>query len=504
MPDSAKGVRAADPARLLHQIRWVTRLSVALTSAPRVDDVLSVLASGLISPAGLGYSRVVAFEANPRTRTLHGRFLLEVASREEMEDLREEMAHELAYLERRIEDFQPDPDTGEAVDQYRTLRLSSQWVTVYQRLGADGELSQRVARMEVHLADAAARSSSIGRAFSRSEPLAVRLGEEAGAIPAELADLLHEEVALVPLHTKKGLRGLIIADRRVTGEPIVEDDIESLDWFATQGALAIQNAELIHELEQAYDELKAVDSMKSNFLATVSHELRTPLTAISGFVELILNRKAGEVSKLQQDLLSRVAKNAGHLGAIVNDLIDIAELEAGDLSDVEPEPVDALEALFATIPKLEQRRRARAVRIEPIVPEVLPRVSADPRCLERVLFHLIDNAVKFSPDSDQVEVVFRPAGESHLEIDIVDHGVGIPADKLQKIFDQFYQVDSSSTRNFEGLGLGLSVSQMLVRKMGATIKVRSVVGEGSTFTIRLRLCEDEGPAPLDGGAGPDY
>ena len=498
MASAPRPAPLADAARVLQQIRWVSRLSVALSSAARVEDVLSVLAAGIISPTGLGYSRAIAFEADASRKSLRGLFSLALESLEDVERLREELLAEQAYLESRGDPMPasgPDPDTGDASDQYRTLRLSSQWVTVFQELGGDGQLSSAVRGLEVSLADPALKGSALSRAFHHPDPRAVSLKAERPRIPRELAPLLGEEFALLPLHTKKGLRGLLVVDRRLTGEPIGTDDIEFLDWFATQGALAVQNADLIADLERAYAELKNVDAMKSNFLATVSHELRTPLTAITGFVDLMLGGKAGETTELQHNLLRRVAKNAGHLANIVNDLIDIAEIQADEIEEVHLEDVDPLDVLMGTLPRLEYRRRDRSVTVEPVLHGLTPRVRADRHALERVFFRLIDNAIKFSPEHDRVLVDFLPLEDNRLAISIVDQGVGIPEDKLQRIFDEFYQVDNSSTRSFEGLGLGLAIVRLIVARLQGSITVKSKVGEGSTFTVTLPCAREQPSAP---------
>ncbi len=479
---------------LVSQLRCVTRISLALSSAVSVEDVYSVLLSGLISPMGLGYSQAIVFENSPGTCQFTGRYCVALESREEAEELRQELESEVNFLTQRKEELlDKGLDDEGAVEELRMLELGTQWVTVFQRLATDSPRSRTVSSLvygEHH-----PQCDSHGRGLFRQAVLAlspqvVRKGHGDVAIPEELEPLLADEFALIPLRTNKGLRALILLDRRLTGESIINPDLEQLDWFATQGALALQNAELIGDLESAYKELKAVDQLKSNFLSTISHELRTPLTAITGFVDLVLKERVGPISENQRGLLERVARNTGHLNNMVTDLIEIAEIEAEGMRDLRMEPVDPLHVLFATFPRLENRRRDQHVSIEPIFEESVPMIQCDERALERIFFHLLDNAMKFSPVEGEVQVEFRRTN-SQLRIAICDHGVGIPPDKLQSIFEQFFQVDNSLTRGHEGLGLGLAVTRMLVQATHGEIEVESTMGKGSTFTVTFPLARDE-------------
>ncbi|MDK2971726.1 MAG: hypothetical protein PWP23_1481 [Candidatus Sumerlaeota bacterium] len=472
---------------LVKQVRLVTRISVELSSVVDTEDVYSVLISGLISPLGLGYSRAILFEVSSGGDELVGKFSIGFRSIEEREELREELGAENAFLEKRRADLMALAERDDkAADELRTLELGSQWVTVFQRLGTDSPESSTVERLR-YLFEEEDTPSPLFPLFVRARtiqgPRIFDLQKEAIRVPAELADILPHQFALVPIRTKRGLRALIFLDKHLTREPLTPDDAESLDWFATQGALALQNSELIRDLEKTYEELKAVDQLKSNFLSVISHELRTPLTAISGFVELILNGKVGDVTETHRSLLTRVAKNTGHLSNMVTDLIEIAEIKAEGISDVHLIAVDPLETLFSTLPKLEFRRRDKRIEIEPHFEGTVPNILCDVQALERIYFHLLDNAVKFSPTHDHVVVEFERQSDHTLAISITDHGEGIPPDKMQQIFEEFYQVDNSLTRSHEGLGLGLAVTRILVQATRGEIRVSSGMGQGSRFTL---------------------
>lgn len=471
---------------LVNQLRWVTRISVALSSAVHADDIYSVLLSGMVSPSGLGFTHAMVFEADSQGREMTGRLAVRIQTTREYEALQRELEDEGRFLEQKRQELASRASDDEsACDELRMLQLGSQWVTLSQRLGADSPETDEIRRLRYTMQEPEpGQPPTLFQAARQfAGPRVVDKSTGNGSIPKELQPLLHEQFAVVPLRTVRGLRALILIDRGLTGEPLTNDDVESLDWFATQGALALQNADLISDLERTYEELKTVDQLKSNFLSIISHELRTPLTAITGFIELLINGKAGEVSDAQKNLLIRVAKNTSHLSNMVNDLIEIAEIKAEGLSDVRLVPVDPLSTLFATLPRLEFRRRGTRVEIEPVFEGVVPNILCDPRALERIYFHLLDNAVKFSPPDETVTVEYERTGDDRLRIAICDRGSGIAKDKLQRIFDEFYQIDNSLTRSHEGLGLGLAVTRVLVQSTRGEIHVESTEGVGSRFVL---------------------
>ncbi|MEI6037748.1 MAG: HAMP domain-containing sensor histidine kinase, partial [Planctomycetota bacterium] len=198
---------------------------------------------------------------------------------------------------------------------------------------------------------------------------------------------------------------------------------------------------------------KEVDRLKTNFLSIVSHELRTPLTSIIGFVRLVEEEKVGPITPPQCDLLKRVSHHAAHLQSMVNDLLEIAEVEAGGMIDVELEAVDPLAAFYNILPKIETRRGSKNITIEPVIRNTVPLIRCDSLALERIYYHLLDNAVKFIPSEGRVTVEFDRR-DNELNISIVDTGIGISHENLTRIFDHFYQVDSRLERTYGGMGIG--------------------------------------------------
>lgn len=485
--------------RLLRQVRWVTRISVALSSAATVDDIYSVLVSGILSPMGLSYTHTMLFEYDDANRVARGKFSCGYESKSQMQALREDLERDANYLEnRRIQlQIMAMENNAEAIRELQLLNTGSQWVSVFQQLSIDNDDSRLISNLEFPLPSADNVTEPTLFSFLdrfQSPTLLTPELRKSLIIPPELDERLAPLVVIVPLRVKKKIRAILILDRQIIGESIDEDDLEALDWYATQGSLALQNCLLIHDLEHAYEELKAVDTLKSNFLSILSHELRTPLTAITGFVELILHDKVGEINETQRNLLTRVSKNTGHLNNMVNDLIEIAEIESEGITDLTLRSIDPLITLFSTLPKLEFRRRDTTVDIEPVFIDNIkvPQIICDEGALERIYFHLLDNAVKFSPSNQPVRVEFELCNEgTALSISICDKGKGIPPDKVQRIFDEFYQVDNTLTRSHEGLGLGLTVTKFLVQKTKGEINVNSVEKEGSRFTLIYALANSD-------------
>ncbi len=480
-------------ARMHDQAGWVTSISIALSSTQNVDDIWSLVLSGLLAPTGIAFTRALLFEHDQEAGVLRGRTVVGYGSLKKMAAIGEELIREEKFLEERsreLEDvLREDPMRVE--NQLHALQNGSQWITLYQRLNPENPQTRAISRLSIPTTGESSGESALfddvtwwrrSRALCRSE-----LGQQ---LPAVLNTILPEHFAAIPIITRRKLRALVVADRSLRdNSPVTEQELSELDWFARQSALAIENVELISDLNTTNQELLQLDQLKTNFISTISHELRTPLTAMSGFIELILEGRVGEIPEdpgdlnaNQRGLIERVALNNAHLSRLVNDLIELAELQAEGMVEINIERVEPLTVLMSTLPRLEQRRTKRDVAIIPIIDGDIPAIRTDERSLSRILFHLLDNAVKFSFDGGEVSVRFEEK-DADLHISIHDDGPGIPKEKRQKIFDQFYQIDNSMTRAHEGLGLGLTVTQMLVQASKGELLVDSVEGCGSTFTL---------------------
>jgi signal transduction histidine kinase len=262
-------------------------------------------------------------------------------------------------------------------------------------------------------------------------------------------------------------------------------------------------AEKNDELQRAYDQLKELDRLKSNFLATVSHELRTPLTSILGYSEMLTAGLTGPLTAEQIDFIGTIHNKGELLLKLISSLLDLGKLEQGHLAlQLDTlDPVLLLKDLRETVAPLAQRK---GIRVEVVAPEgPLPPFRADPLRLRQVLGNLLDNALKFTPRDGTVTLAVRattldggddgdPYGRALLavprgavEFRVQDTGKGIPAQEHEKIFQAFYQVDGSSTREHGGTGLGLSIVKRLVDAHGGQIRIESEPGRGTTFLVTI-------------------
>lgn len=241
-------------------------------------------------------------------------------------------------------------------------------------------------------------------------------------------------------------------------------------------------AERTAELAAAMEKAQAADQIKSAFLATMSHELRTPLNSIIGFTGILLMGIVGPLNDEQKKQLGMVRRSSQHLLALINDVLDISKIEAGQLQ-LAHEKID----LRQIIEKVEQSARPLAdgkgleLGFE-IAPE-MESIMGDPRRVEQILLNLISNAVKFT-EKGSVRIVCA-AAEDGVTVKVIDTGIGIKAEDLETLFKSFRQIDSGISRKYDGTGLGLSISKRLVELMGGKIWVDSAWGSGSTFGFSL-------------------
>jgi signal transduction histidine kinase len=255
------------------------------------------------------------------------------------------------------------------------------------------------------------------------------------------------------------------------------------DQLADQNTMLADQAqrleELLHKEHETVDELRELNRMKGEFVAVVSHELRTPVTALIGYAKTLQQDEFAEDAVLRAEFLERMERQGDRLLRLVENLLTASRLESNQL------PLSIARVLFEDIcTEVVEGLSAESGRIDLRVPDDLPVLQTDRQLLSRVVQNLIDNALKYSPDGTSCELGARAEPES-IVFWVRDHGIGIPAEQLERIFERFYQVDSSSTRTFRGAGLGLSLVADLLEHLGGAIEVASEPGEGSTFTVTL-------------------
>jgi signal transduction histidine kinase/DNA-binding response OmpR family regulator len=234
---------------------------------------------------------------------------------------------------------------------------------------------------------------------------------------------------------------------------------------------------------------REIADMKNEFVSTVSHELRTPLTSIKGYVDLILDGSAGEVSDIQREFLGIVKENSDRLVELINEMLDISRIESGRVH-LKVEPLDLAESVTGAVDTFRAVLSQTDRTVEVHLPERLPLVVADRDRVGQVLINLISNAIKYSPGGGQVSVTAKHAGEQ-VVVSVTDQGLGIGKDDQKRLFTKFYRVDTAMTREIGGTGLGLSICKTIIELLGGEIGCRSKLGQGSTFWFSLPLAPQE-------------
>ena len=288
---------------------------------------------------------------------------------------------------------------------------------------------------------------------------------------------------LVPLLRSDEIFGALVVRRKEPGE-FPKNTVDLLRTFAAQSVLAIQNARLFLEIEEKSRQLADASKHKSQFLANMSHELRTPMNAILGYTELILDGIYGEPSEKMAGVLTRVQTNGKHLLGLINDVLDLSKIEAGQLtlSLTDYSIKDMVYNVFGVVESLAKNKNL-ALNVE--VPAQLPNAHGDERRLTQVLLNLVGNALKFT---DEGGVTIKTvASHDSFTVSVTDTGPGIaPADQA-KIFEEFQQADSSTTKQKGGTGLGLAIAKQIVEMHGGRLWVESELGKGSTFQFSLPI-----------------
>ena len=307
--------------------------------------------------------------------------------------------------------------------------------------------------------------------------------DDAGRGLAKMQGLV--SMAFVPIMLAEQLIGVVAASSRIEGY-FDERQLHLYQALAEQGAVTLRTGRFYDELQRTFEQLRELDRLKSEFLSNMSHELRTPLNSIIGYTEIMLMGIDGEMDPETTEDVEAIHSNGRHLLRLINDVLDMAKIDAGRmLLNIEENYLEPLleEARGTVATVLADKPVELMVEIE----DGLPPIEGDAMRLTQILRNLVTNAGQFT---DKGAITLRAYSDPSSEGDriciaIEDTGAGIDESNMAAIFDRFQQVDGSQTRVVGGTGLGLSITQQLVHLHGGAIEVQSKVGVGSTFTVRL-------------------
>lgn len=230
--------------------------------------------------------------------------------------------------------------------------------------------------------------------------------------------------------------------------------------------------------------IEELDRVKSNFLSMVSHELRTPLTTIQGYISFLLTEKTGTMNQKQRECLKISGESADLLNHLIEELLDLSKIECGEFR-VHLGRVDMSEIAHRAVASLQIYAAQQEVRLENNLPKDLPPVWADKERILQAMTNLLGNAIKFNRKGGVVDITASGQQKEKVVFSVSDTGMGMPEDKLDMIFDKFYQVDSSGKRKYGGCGLGLAISKSIIELHGGKIRAESKIGIGSKFYFEL-------------------
>lgn len=298
--------------------------------------------------------------------------------------------------------------------------------------------------------------------------------------------------------TAKGdpiLLGQALIDLNLLGRP-------ELDQAVTEQIIQLRSAlqaanrtlerrveERTAELQKALERVSELSQLKANFVSNISHELRTPLTHIKGYVELLVTESLGQITEEQRHALQVSQQSTARLEALIEDLIMFSLSSRGELSIVH-ENIDLRRLINLAIKPSNAKAQERGVSLNVIIDDDVPHVQADAQKIAWVLNQLLDNGVKFTPSGGRVVLSAQREGENLVIVSVTDTGIGIPANRLNDVFEPFHQLDGSSTRRYGGTGLGLSLVRQIIEAHGSMIEVQSIEGRGSTFKFPLLVAVD--------------
>jgi signal transduction histidine kinase len=308
-------------------------------------------------------------------------------------------------------------------------------------------------------------------------------GAAENPIRRQLIEAGHHALLAVPLLSEDEVIGVLAVTRKAPGA-FESETVRLLTTFATQSALAIQNARLFLEIEDKSRQLEAASQHKSEFLANMSHELRTPMNAILGFSEVLAEGMFGAINDKQAEYLRDILESGRHLLSLINDILDLSKIEAGRM-ELEPDDFDLPGAIENAVTLVRERAGRRGITLVREIDDRVGMIRGDERKVKQIVLNLLSNAIKFTPEGGRIDV--RAAlNDGLIEVSVTDTGVGIAPEDQGTVFEEFRQVGTAD-KKIEGTGLGLALSRKFVELHGGRIWVTSQVGQGSTFTFTILL-----------------
>jgi signal transduction histidine kinase len=253
--------------------------------------------------------------------------------------------------------------------------------------------------------------------------------------------------------------------------------------FLILGASTAERDRVRNDLSIAHDVAAKANRAKADFLAVMSHELRTPLNAIAGYAEILSVGVAGTLNEKQGEAVSRIQRSQEHLLSLIDDVLTFAKIEAGT-SQLYPRAVRVVDAFEGLEPLVEPDLARKQIVLGRDIPEPSIQVHADPNKLRQILLNIVGNAIKFTPSGGSI-ILGATRSTDNVVLTVTDTGIGVPTDKLSQVFEPFFQVDTGTTREYSGVGLGLAIARDLARAMGGEVQFDSTVGQGSVVSVVL-------------------
>lgn len=315
--------------------------------------------------------------------------------------------------------------------------------------------------------------------FQRGRQLTLTLGDGNDEGQAILQEIKVRAIIATPIQAKETNLGVLILGR--TRDHFAPSDRDFLAVLCGQAGIALENARLFTKIQEAYKDLQKLDYMKREFINIAAHELRTPLTILMGYASVLED----ETEDLHKQYVVSITRNAMRLRSLIEDMLNLQYLESGTPTLARDKlhlPQVMKEIMKDMILFAEQK----TLDITIDIPEKFPVLTVDRQKFDLIIINLLHNAIKFTPSGGNVTLKARANGEN-VVISISDTGIGIPEEKFDKIFDRFYQVEPSLTREYGGIGLGLAIARSMVEICGGRITVKSKQGQGTTFTFTLPL-----------------
>ncbi len=468
-----------------HQLIILNQINTILSSLINTEQVVSSLLCILLIHEFFSFSQIYVFSVSESDGTLQGDYCIGYKDKREKNKALQQIKHEIEYLKQGMKTQMPGPDETSTRLLYHELMDMSSYIC-HTRIDKKRKSLHTGKMLQDYCLSYYNKGSEILHKPIKTQAISYITDESLSARVKLNEYVPPPPFLIIPLAARNNVFKIIIASKCLEEAPgFNKVEVTLLEWILKRLTFIFENCFRYEELEKAYEDLRQVDKIKTNFISIISHELQTPLINIIGYSHLLADYQLGEVNPQQKQALKKILSKAEHLHDQIRQILFRARLDSGDIWDEERRNILVRDLFEDIIHRYQQKTYEKKVEFRINLPREKVNIYVRPQMLRNMVCILVGNAIKFSHSPVLVDIHVYIGKDRAFHVKVKDNGIGIIPEEREEIFKQFYQVEATLQREYPGMGIGLSTLHELIKALNGKILLKSTPGKGSTFEFIL-------------------